>query len=72
MLFTSLLEAAQNSPFKTPFSTVSCQTNTRSDGPQLTPNHQIMAAAPLRVIHVSSAPTPISHSVALVVSFLAV
>lgn len=46
MLFTSLLEAAQNSPFKTPFSAASCQTSSRSDGSKLTPNHQIMAAAP--------------------------
>uniref|UniRef100_A0A0A1XT03 Phosphate carrier protein, mitochondrial n=1 Tax=Zeugodacus cucurbitae TaxID=28588 RepID=A0A0A1XT03_ZEUCU len=45
MLFTSLLEAAQNSPFKAPFSTASCQTSNRSDGSKLTPNHQIMAAA---------------------------
>jgi solute carrier family 25 phosphate transporter 3 len=49
MLFSTLLEAVQNSPFKTPFSSVNCQSAstpmTVASQKQLTPNHNILAAA---------------------------
>lgn len=52
MLFGSLIEAAQNSPFKTPFATVDCQAlgpiKNSEQQPALKevcPQHKIMAAA---------------------------
>ncbi|XP_073846637.1 mitochondrial phosphate carrier protein 1 [Musca autumnalis] len=43
MLFTSMIEAAQNSPFKKPFTTASCEPAMEKG--QLTENHHIQAAA---------------------------
>ncbi|XP_013119540.1 solute carrier family 25 member 3 [Stomoxys calcitrans] len=43
MLFTSLIEAAQNSPFKKPFTTASCEPAMEKG--QLTRHHTIQAAA---------------------------
>lgn len=44
MLFSSLIEAAQNSPFRKPFTTVSCEPALEKNG-QLTKHHTIQAAA---------------------------
>lgn len=43
MLFSSLIEAAQNSPFKKPFTSASCEPAVENG--QLTKNHHIQAAA---------------------------
>lgn len=43
MLFSSMIEAAQNSPFKKPFSTASCEPAMEKG--QLTEHHHIQAAA---------------------------
>ncbi|XP_023304094.2 phosphate carrier protein, mitochondrial [Lucilia cuprina] len=43
MLFSSLIEAAQNSPFKKPFTTACCEPAV--ENVKLTPHHEIQAAA---------------------------
>lgn len=51
MLFSSLIEAAQNSPFKKPFTTASCEpaptpaSAPAMDNNKLTKHHNIQAAA---------------------------
>lgn len=45
MLFSSLIEAAQNSPFKKPFTTASCEPAPAMENNKLTKHHNIQAAA---------------------------